>query len=144
MAIREKYSRKFKLIVLYSQQDLLFNTTNGGYIGQRMKNQRTAEKKRSSSDALGDFSDSNSYTESSEDEMCSDETSLDNTGAKESFEDLKCMVVNDGNRREIENKLRRSRVFRHNLLTVKETDLLECFPYFFADPKLVTHTFDDS
>lgn len=106
-----------------------------------MKNQRTAEKK-SFSNALGESTDNSSYSESSEDEMNFDGTSSDDTDAKECFEDLKCIVVNDGNRPEIKNKLRRSREFRHNLLTIKETDLLECFPYFFADPKLVTLTFD--
>lgn len=135
-----KYLKRFR-----SKQDLLYNTTNGGYIGQRMKTQRSAPKKSPSFGAFSDSSD-NSYSESSADssadEMNSGEISSDDMTAKECFEDLKSMVVNDKTRSEIEQKLKLSREYRNSILAIKETDLLECFPYFFADPKLVIHTID--
>lgn len=103
-----------------------------------MKNNRTAEKKRTSSESSGD-----SYVESSGDEI-TDEISTEDTRAKEMFEELKSMIVSDANRPEIEKYLKRCRQYRSSLLKNKETDLLECFPYFFSNPELVRpiHTFD--
>lgn len=113
-----------------------------------MKNMRSAQKKRSSSGVFGEssdnmnFCDTDSYSESSCDDMDNEGRTSNDADAKECFEDLKSIVVNSGNRSEIENKLKFSRKFRKDLLTVTETDLLECFPYFFADPKLVKFTVD--
>lgn len=79
----------------------MYNPGNGGWIGQRMKNYRTAEKKRSSY-ASGESS-GDSYAESSGDEIITDEISTVDTRAKEIFEELKSMIVSDANRPEIEN-----------------------------------------
>lgn len=99
-----------------------------------MKNFRTAEKKRSSSSAE---SSGESCADSSGDESNNNEISVEDARAKEIFEELKSMIVSDTNRPEIEKNLKRCRQYRSSLLKIKETDLLESFPYFFTNPELV-------
>lgn len=106
----------------------------------RLKNVITAEKKRSFGESVGSTAESSAESSAEScDEINDDENSTENSTAKECFEDLKYMMVNDQNRRDIETKLMRCREYRSKLLKIKETDMLESFPYFFADPKLVTH-----
>lgn len=100
----------------------------------RLKNVKVSMKK--SSIGGSNSSAQSSAVESSDDDG---ETSLDDETAKECFEALKYVMVNKQNQLEIETKLRNCREYRKKLLKITETDLLESFPYFFVDPKLVTY-----
>lgn len=118
----------------------MYNPANGGWIGQRMQNLRTAEKKRSSHGISGETSEESS-AESSGDETNTDEISTEDPHAKEVFEELKSMIFSDTNRPKIERNLKSCRQYRNSLLKIKETDLLESFPYFFSNPELVRDFF---
>lgn len=106
-------------------------------MSMRMKNQSAAAKRKS---VVGDSS-GESCAESSDEASGGDETLPDRSAMKDCFENLKYILVDEKNRLEIERKLQFSRAYRNELLKVPETDLLESFPYFFADPKLVTHLY---
>lgn len=106
-------------------------------MSMRMKNQSAAAKRKS---VVGDSS-AESCAESSDEASGGHETLPDRSAMKDCFEDLKYILVVEKNRLEIERKLQFSRAYRNELLKVPETDLLESFPYFFADPKLVTHLY---
>lgn len=109
-------------------------------MSMRLKNLITSEKKKSFGEFAGSSADSgaDSSAESS-DEISVDETSPSGSTAKECFENLKYVMVNSENRLDIEIKLKSCRGYRNELLKIDETDLLESFPYFFADPTLVGH-----
>lgn len=68
-----------------------------------MKNRRSANKKRSSSGAFGEspndtnFRDTDSDSQFSGDDMNAEGTTSIDADARECFEDLKSMVVNNGN-----------------------------------------------
>lgn len=95
-------------------------------------------KKKSFGEYAGSSADSDADSSAeSSNEMNDDEKLPDDGAAKVCFEELKYVLVNEQNRRDIETKLRNCREYRKQLMKIEETDLLESFPYFFADPKLV-------
>lgn len=51
---------------------------------------------------------------------------------------LKSTVVNEKNMAEIKEKIKLTSTHRKKLLIDMSTDLLELFPYFFTNPKLVS------
>lgn len=52
-------------------------------------------------------------------------------------ESMKTIVITDANMPDLKQHLKTTRVFRDELLTNEEVDLLEMFPYFFVKPELV-------
>lgn len=102
-------------------------------MSSRMKNQAAAAKRKS----VGGNSSADSSGESSDEAFDADETIPDRSAMKDCFDSLKYILVNEKNRLDIERKWQFSRAYRNELLKVPETDLLESFPYFFADPNLV-------
>lgn len=57
------------------------------------------------------------------------------------LEDLKTALVTKCSRNELIRKLNNTRELRKVLLTTAETDLRHRFPFFFADPELVSNIF---
>lgn len=103
-------------------QFLIYNTRNGGYLGQALKNMRMREKTQ----ACG------------EENLCNglNRMQFDSTNELD-IEWLKSAVVNDENIDEIKRRMISTIDHRKILMTQPETDPMECFPYLFTHPLLV-------
>lgn len=115
-------SFKYKPIFHYlfcTQQDVI-----KGFLNIRATNERSALKR--TNDANGNLIASSSRTD--------DDCAAD-------LEILKTLIVNEENMPQIEEKLFLTMEYRLKLLEIMEVDLLETFPYFFTDPKLVCQIF---
>lgn len=98
----------------------------------KMRNVRTAEKKRNvnKSNVSMDVSTTESFI--NQDEIAERE--------KTDVELLKITVVNDSNLPYIKAKLQSTLSYRFRSMEKQELDLKENFPYFFTHPTLVTRT----
>lgn len=110
----------------------MFQKIVKGYMEVKMKNERTAAKKR-------DMNESNASEV------------LNTTGSviseldiaeceKTDVELLKLTVVNESNWSYIKAKLQSTLAYRFKLMEIPELDLKEYFPYFFSHPTLVRRT----
>lgn len=115
---------------VHSFQHTIYNTVNGGFLGQKLKSMGIVKKrapKRSSVNKV--------QTPSNErDKM------------KAMMNDLKSAVVNDSNLDDIKRMLIETMKHRERLMQNKQIDAKETFSFFYARPELVnidyTFSFD--
>lgn len=70
-----------------------------------------------------------------------DSTEMEPPNPVRDLEDLKTDIIHRCSRDELIRKLNSTRDARKVLMLRKETDLRHQFPYFFAEPKLVSNTY---
>lgn len=105
------------------------------YVNRKQKQQLLKESQQ-----ISDIDESSSDVEA---DSAHGHASCDEAEMKKVIEDLKQIVVNDNSFDLVCNKLRDCRPFRDQIMSDKNTsddkiNLLENFPYFFTDPRLVS------
>lgn len=107
---------------------MLYRSGGGGWLYDKIKNLRrqSNQTKASASSAESEESEPDIDSREENENLC-----------KENVEILKITVVNDNNIALIKSKLEATVQFRRKMLQYKSIDLLENFPYFFVEPKLV-------
>lgn len=102
-----------------------------GYLNKKLTNERYTGKKRKHNESS--IIDCGSMSANESFDGADDVTELQRIDV----EDLKLKIFSDSNMCEIEGKLKSTFSYRSKMLENKSLDLLETFPYFFTDPKLV-------
>lgn len=129
-------------------QYLVYNTDNGGYFGQALKNLRVGKRNREKKNAMNPITLTSPHDHSIEvgtsSDICSTVPENMNVGdlvsvEKSVFEQLKSTIVNDQNMSLVKNMMKSTLNYRLNLMQIVETDVLESFPYLFTHPELVTY-----
>lgn len=99
-----------------------------GFLDQKLKNKRYTEKQRNRS------IDNNCTVANIE---CNIDMISETEKQINDVEFLKATIVSDETMSVIESKLRSTATYRQKMMETPELDLLETFPYFFTEPKLV-------
>lgn len=116
--------------MVFSIQDLLCDSKGSGYLYNKIKYLKNTQKRLSQNASVSD----NDELEDSE------ETA---TSSEEDVEFLKITMANEENMDAIKSKLAATSVYRRKLIHDNHSiDLLENFPYFFTNPKLVRKQFN--
>lgn len=103
---------------------MVFNTVNGGFLGQKLKNEHHENTKKRKQNVLKE-----PPTQSEIDQM------------KEDFENLKLIVVCEEEMENIKQKLVSTMQYRVDLMmSDKRLDIREAFPYILVESKLVSYT----
>lgn len=103
-------------------------------MGQALKNMRARNKTKSK-----DTTESGEAIAEEHDVIQSlSQLQLDDDSLKNDFQMLKLALVNKENIADIKNKMKSTMKYRKNLMNIPETDVLECFPYLFTHPELVS------
>lgn len=105
----------------------MYNTRNGGFLGEALKNYREQHKKKT--------------TNNCENSNVAEENinAVDDGVNLQEVEILKALMITQCNMDEIKTKLTSTRAFRRQMLSAPEVDLREKFPYFFVCPQLVIY-----
>lgn len=90
---------------------MIYNQSNGGYLGLRQKNSRRSKKRN--------------------------HDEIDNDSIMDDLDSLKSTVVNKQNVDFIREKLKSTLNYRVEMMRDLSTDLLENFPFFFSNPEMV-------
>lgn len=104
-------------------------------MGQALKNMRTRRKVKTKEVEIVDVL-AHHYEQNLVDSLVLIE--VNDESVKADFEMLKSSLVNNENMSEIERKLKSTIEYRKKLMKIPDTDVLECFPYFFTHPQLVS------
>lgn len=108
-------------------QELVYNTKNGGYLGEALENYRERQKKWTKITTIN----SNAAITANENVV------KENVSIQDEMEMLKSLMITQNNINDIKLKLRSTRTLRRQMLSVPEVDLRETFPFFFVCPDLV-------
>lgn len=107
-------------------QELLYRSGGGGWLYDKIKYLRRQSNLSKASVETDESEPDNEIQENYE------------KNCQENLDILKTTIVNDSNMALIKSKLEATSQYRLKLLQDKSIDLLETFPYFFVDPKLVS------
>lgn len=133
-------------MVFFDKQDIIV-----GYMNNRLKYLRSRERAANApaKSQNGALVDGGGECSDSDDDDHEDNAVaiLDETDLKDLIEKMKAIRVSDESMDEIKRNLRITRQYRQNLMSVMEVELIEAFPYFFADAdlsaKLISFEFED-
>lgn len=120
------FSSVFTIISSSFLQDLILNGTNGGWLGQRLKNDRSALKKPSTQEQQQQYLDGENTAESSPQNL-----SL-------VVQSLKALTISTQNEDEIRQKLKETFDYRKELSKDSSIEFAKRFPLFFVDSKWVS------
>lgn len=110
----------------YLSNDLFLNESGGGWLIDRMKKKRSAIRKQREKEDADQIQEREIVTENVEVNVQTD------------FEILKTTVVTDESMEFIKRKLIITQQYRQQMLSNLNSHLIECFPYFFIRPELVS------
>lgn len=113
---------KVFMVCFFNEQHLVYNTPNGGYLGQALKNLVAARAK------LGN---------ASRNPVPADFTASDMDTCEAAMNFLKSAVVNSENLAQIKQKMIETMAHRVQLMRDPKLDIKESFPFLFASIELV-------
>lgn len=105
-------------------KDLFLNESGGGWLIDKMKKKRAAIRKQRKKEDADQISDQ---------EIASEENNV-----QTDFDILKATIVTNESMKFIKRKLVATQQYRQQMLADLNSHLIECFPYFFACPELVS------